>query len=149
MGLDVLFVLIINGWELVTISHPLRVSRAPAWKAAVLRRQGFGLVPASVIAIHCLFTATPNADGATAAMTTNCGQLPAPNSVVGAATLTTASPRRGARGARSSRWQADPHRRRTAPRSGSGAAALPAVSTCGRPRSYGLRQDGRDHSTDG
>jgi len=77
--------------ELVTISHPLRVSRAPAWKAAVLRRQGFGLVPASVIAIHCLFTATPNADGATAAMTTNCGQLPAPNSVVGAATLTTAS----------------------------------------------------------
>jgi hypothetical protein len=38
-----------------------------------------------------LFTATPNDDGATAAMTTNCGQLPMPNSVIGAATVTTAS----------------------------------------------------------
>ena len=35
-----------------------------------------------------LFTATPNDDGAVAAMTTNCGQLPAPNSVIGA-TMTT------------------------------------------------------------
>jgi hypothetical protein len=38
-----------------------------------------------------VFTATPDDDGATAAMTTNCGQLPTPNSVIGAATLTTAS----------------------------------------------------------
>src|SRR5436305_14330433 len=38
-----------------------------------------------------LFTATPNDDGATAAMTTNCGQLPTPSSVIGAVTLTTAS----------------------------------------------------------
>jgi hypothetical protein len=38
-----------------------------------------------------LFTATPNDDGATTAMTTNCGQLPTPNLVIGAATLTTAS----------------------------------------------------------
>jgi hypothetical protein len=41
--------------------------------------------------IRPLFTATPNDDGATAAMTTNCGQLPTPNSVIGATTLTTAS----------------------------------------------------------
>jgi hypothetical protein len=40
-----------------------------------------------------VFTATPNDDSATAAMTTNWGQLPTPNSVIGAATLTTA--RRG------------------------------------------------------
>lgn len=40
-----------------------------------------------------LFTATPDDVGATAAMTTNCGQLPTPNSVIGAATLTTASHR--------------------------------------------------------
>jgi hypothetical protein len=38
-----------------------------------------------------VFTATPNDDGATAAMTTNCGQLPMPNSVIGAVTVTTAS----------------------------------------------------------
>jgi hypothetical protein len=38
-----------------------------------------------------MFTATPNDDGATAAMTTNCRQLPTMNSVIGAATLTTAS----------------------------------------------------------
>jgi hypothetical protein len=38
-----------------------------------------------------MFTATPNDDSATAAMTANCGQLPIPNSVIGAATLTTAS----------------------------------------------------------
>ena len=44
------------------------------------------------------------------------------------ATLTTAS--RGARGARSDRWQAEPHRRRAAPRSGSGTAALPEMTTC-------------------
>jgi len=49
-------------------------------------------------------------------------------------------PRHTARGAQSGRWQADPHRRRAASRSGSGAAALPGVTTCGRPRSYGLRQ---------
>jgi hypothetical protein len=40
---------------------------------------------------HWLFTATPNDDGATTAMTTNCGQLSTPHSVIGAATLTTAS----------------------------------------------------------
>jgi hypothetical protein len=87
-----------------------------------------------------VFTATPNDDDPTAAMTTNCGQLPMPNSEVGAVTLTTASHGRGARGDRSGRWQADPHRRRAAPRSGSGAAALPGVTTCGWPRSYGLRR---------
>jgi hypothetical protein len=60
--------------------------------------------------------------------------------VIGAATLTTAQPRHTARGDQSGRWQTDPYRRRAAPRSGSGAAALPGVTTCGRPRSYGLRQ---------
>jgi hypothetical protein len=74
-------------------------------------------------------SATPNDDGATAAMTTNCGQLPTPDSVIGAAHLTTAQPRRGALGARSGRWQADVHRRRAVPRSGSGSAALPEVTT--------------------
>jgi hypothetical protein len=38
-----------------------------------------------------LLTASPNDDGATTAMTINCGQLPMPNSVIGAATLTRAS----------------------------------------------------------
>jgi hypothetical protein len=60
-----------------------------------------------------LFTATLNDDGATAAMTTNCGQLPMPNSVIGAATVTAASDgvaREAPVG------QADPRRRRAAPR---------------------------------
>ena len=87
-----------------------------------------------------MFTATPNDDGATAAMTTNCGQLPMPNSVIGAATVTTANDRAAREAPGAHRGQADPHRRRAAPRSGSGAAALPGGTTCGWPRSYGLRQ---------
>jgi hypothetical protein len=90
--------------------------------------------------VSWLFTATPNDDGATAAMTTNCGQPSTPNSVIGAATLTTTSHGTLREAPQSGRWQADPHRRRAAPRSGSGAAALPGVTTCGRPRSYRLRQ---------
>ena len=70
-----------------------------------------------------LFTATPNDDDPTAAMTTNCGQPPMPNSVVGAATLTTASHGRGARGDRSGRWQADPQARSAEERKRRGSTA--------------------------
>jgi hypothetical protein len=56
---------------------------------------GFRIGAGPSIVIRCpartpMFTAIPNDDGATVAVTTNCGQLPMPNSVIGAATVTTA-----------------------------------------------------------